>query len=426
MNISATIILDTRKRSLNGYPIKIRVYESKLRKYKFVSLKLFSESEDWNGTVLKSHPDYRTLNRKLSKREASLVNEVEYCNENKLSLVEAVKAIKEGVIGNKDLEIFLLKQRIGKLQQHSGKGVIEFFKERIQEKTDLNESVKAYKGTMTEIENYISEEDVPLNSITYEWLNEFIIYKKKKGTGESGIMTYLKNFKAVYKEAQRRTSLNVKKDNPFENLIKKPSRITEVVELSVEDFIKLKNFVPYKTATKSNRLKMKRNIDMWLFQFLIGGHDYVDVANLKWKNLKNNRLRFKRFKNRNKPGGGIAVEVLLTEQALNFINIYGDKDSTRIFEYIPNPNDEELYGRYRNNVNRSLRKISEKLELTSKIKTKSPRYLFRSRAGELLLSTHIIELIQGHKSQGVSFSYQGTIPFEIQDKEHLKVISFLN
>lgn len=72
-----------------------------------------------------------------------------------------------------------------------------------------------------EIKKYVKDyiiEDEPINNIDYEWINGFKLFKKNAPVG---INSYLKAIRAVYKEAQRRPSLNVKSDNPFLGTIKK-------------------------------------------------------------------------------------------------------------------------------------------------------------------------------------------------------------
>jgi len=423
MSIKGKIILDTRRATEEGYPFKIRVYDTNIKKHKYVSLFWYSDLNHWENGLLKSHPDFRRLNSKLNKRNLALQEEVDHCNSQKLNLTNAVKLIECG-LEDKELEIFLLKQRLKELEGNYNAKLIEFYDIRIKEKIDLKEDIRPFELTKKQLQNF-THQDIAINEVTYEWLNEFILYKKREGTGEAGIMYFLKNIRIIYKEAQRRESLRIKTDNPFLGLIKTVSRKSEIVSIEDEDFKKLLNIENNIITSKAFVKSTNELVNVWLFQFLIGGHDLVDIANLTWSKLKNNRISFKRHKNRRKRNGGATVDVKLFPQALEIIKKYGTKKENRIFGFIPEVETTE-YEYYRQNASRRLKLISKKLELTDTIKTKSPRYLFRTRSGQMLIDTHIMELIQGHKSQGVSFNYQGSIPYEIQDKEHEKVISFLN
>ncbi|PHS08952.1 MAG: hypothetical protein COA88_05455 [Kordia sp.] len=423
MSIKGKIILDTRRATEEGYPLKIRVYDSVIKKHKYVSLFWYSDIHHWENGLLKSHPDFRRLNGKLNKRAFALQEEIEYCNKQKLNLTNALKLIEAG-LEDKELEIFFLKQRLKELEGNYSAKLIDFYDVRIKEKIDFKEDVRPFELTKKQIQDFTLQ-DIAINEVTYEWLNEFILYKKREGTGEAGIMYYLKNIRIIYKEAQRRESLGIKTDNPFLGLIKTVSRKSEIVSLEDEDFKKLLNIENSVITSKAYIKSTNELVNIWLFQFFVGGHDLADIANLTWTKLKNNRITFKRHKNRRKRNGGATVDVKLFPKALDIIEKYGTKKEVRIFGFIPEVETTE-YEYFRQNASRRLKLISKKLELTDTIKTKSPRYLFRTRSGQLLIDTHIMELIQGHKSQGVSFNYQGEISYEIQDREHEKVISFLN
>ena len=53
------------------------------------------------------------------------------------------------------------------------------------------------------------------------------------------------------------------------------------------------------------------------------------------------------------------------------------------------------------------------------------RYIFRTYAGELLIHDLIVTKIQGHRPSGVTYGYQGKISFDVQDREHLKIIDII-
>lgn len=183
-------------------------------------------------------------------------------------------------------------------------------------------------------------------------------------------------------------------------------------------------YEPKKGSTERSKRLIKRNIDLFLFQFAIGGHDYADIARLEWSNIKNGRIRFKRFKNRNKPSGGNWVDNQLNPFALSVIEKYGRQNSKRIFAFIPDPADEFEYEIFRGLVGRSLRTISKNLEIET-LKTKTPRYLFRTFAGNLFITDLVINQIQGHTPEGVSFRYQRALPYDILDVEHQKVLDLV-
>lgn len=425
--IQANIILETRRKSSNGYAIKIEVYSN--RKYKYISLNKFQKNK-----TLKIDTD-------LARRIAQLDNEVKYCNENNISIEESIEIIKNGIPNDNDLEIFLLKKKLAELQKISGIGFVEFFAIRIDELKELSHSIRAYEQTKIQIEIFLhscSQEDVLINEIDYEWLHKFIRFKKittKKGKG--GVNFYLRTMRAAYKEAQKRDSLNIKKDNPFLGVIKSESK-KDIIDIPIEYIKKLKSLISTynsflnenkkiegnKGMTKKNAYLRIRAIEIWLFQIAIGGVDFVDISQLTWDNIKTERIVFKRYKNRNKPDGGATIDNMLSVFSNYIIKKYGDKKSDRIFSFIPDASTKK-YIIFRDNISDILYRISNTLNFKERIRTKSPRYIFRSFAGELLIDTLVIMQLQGHKPEGVTYRYQKKLPHKIVDKEHQKILDLI-
>jgi hypothetical protein len=239
-----------------------------------------------------------------------------------------------------------------------------------------------------------------------------------------GIMSYLRTIRAVYKEAQRRTSLKIKTDNPFLGVMRTPTP-KKVIELHPKQLKITTNYQPI-TSNPVSASKQHRNLDVLLFQFYIGGHDLIDIALLQWDYIKKNRVVFKRYKNRNKKNGGPVVDNILFTEALQVIELYGDKTTPRIFSFIPDPLiDKKKYNYFRRTFNRSLESISKNKNLRENLKSKSTRYLFRTYAGELLIHNLIVMKLQGHTPEGITYNYQGNISHKVVDESHRKIIDYL-
>lgn len=306
------------------------------------------------------------------------------------------------------------------------KMLLEFISEFIEEKKKMNIQSDQFKGVLGVFKKYLKGVDVPLETIDYEWLQDFKIHKlQSKTCNESGVVTYFRHFRTIYFEAQRRKSLNIPPGNPFKGLIKSTPK-PDVIEFSPKDFKELLKYEPSRNQSVSNRFKMLRKVRLTLLQFYLGGHDFADLAMWEWVHIKaGRRLVFKRFKNRNNVDGGELVDNFICDEAVRIIEAYGDKTSKRIFSFIPSPlEDYEAYKNKRNNHNRFLKSISKQLGAES-LSSKSMRYVFRTYAGELLIHDLIITKIQGHSPKGVTYGYQGRISHEVQDREHQKIIDLV-
>lgn len=420
--IRADIILDTRFKSKRGYPVKIRVYCDIEKSHKYIALKIYQD-----------HTEI-VYDAELRKRISTLDDEVKFCNDNFYKITDAVDVIKNGIpISDIDLEIELLQKRIEILQKkkgiEDGIGIIDFTQKLINERKSHNVPYRSYLTICTVVKNFIKDKnDIPINSITKEWLIEFDLFYKDKKHKDSTINTYIKVLKAIYKEAQSRESLNIKKSNPFLKL-RSFKKEKKEVDLTVDDLIKIKSLDVEKIKTRSSFGVdgIKQIADLYLFQFAIGGHDLIDIANLKWSNIKDGRVVFKRYKNRFKKSEGEEVSNMLNDYCLEIIKKYGDKNSDRIFTFLEDPVTNRR--QYDNNLasfnNYFYDYIKKAIGTNSNFKSKSTRYLFRTLAGNLLINDLIIMKIQGHTPQGITFGYQGTINHQVQDKEHQKVLDLV-
>jgi len=422
--ISAEIILDDRRKSKKGYPIKIRIYDSLEKKetpYKYIPLKIYQPGPDINYCA------------QLKRRSLDLENEIEFCNNNLLKLNDAFDIISNGIPHDDiEIEIAMLKKRLelleSKQKKKSEKMFIEFVDELINERTIKKLNIKAYLAIKGVVQTYIKPKvDFPINNIDREWLINFDLYKMNSGVKDSTVYMYLSMIKTIYTEAQSRPSLNIKEDNPFIKIkAKKPNKRSS--DLDFEDLIKIKNIKleDIKTKSKNGPESVKRIADMLLFQFAIGGHDFVELSMLKWSNIKGKRIIFNRHKNRYK-NGIESVDVMLNDFALNIIETYGDKSSDRVFTFIPDHVlDYKKYNCFLANINFYVYKtIARTAKIDKAVKSKSTRYIFRTLAGNLLINDFVIMKIQGHKPQGITFGYQGALNREIQDKEHQKILDLV-
>lgn len=422
--ITAEIILDTRRRAKKGYPVKIRVYDnlasksgaSKFRQY--INLNIYQDF------------DTLKLTSELKRRDLDLSDQVKYCNENLLSLDESIKIITNGVpVDDLDMEIQILEKRLELLRQKKGIvkeiGLIEFTTVLLNERRVHKKPTRSFTALIDRINEFNGNKDIPLNSINKEWINALDLYYKDKGLKDTSIYTYVALIKAVYKEAQTRESLNVKQDNPFRSL-RVFQRDKKETTLKVEDLSALIN-IKADDIKRGNKERYLFFAGLFPFQFAIGGHDLIDVAVMKWGNISKGRIKFKRYKNRFKASKGEEVDNMLNDYALNFIERFGDKNSERIFTQLPDPVTEfEKYRSAQININsKTIPKLSEIIKLKDKFSTKSTRYLFRTSAGNLLIDSYVIMKLQGHTPKGVTFGYQGALNYEVQDREHKKILDLV-
>ncbi len=407
--LQADIFIDTRRKTKKGFPVKLQIYCTLTKKRKYIHTKTYQNSK---------------TRRSPEAQEAlsQLLNRIEPLKD--LSLVDALPLLeKEG-----DLEIWAMEKKLDNLKKFVD--FYDFTRKLIAEKEISGHSTQAFKDAIREVRNYMGDNAFGLNDITYNWAKSYDIYKRRNGAKDGGISYYLRTIRTIHNEAKKRIT-GIKNTNPFLGLIKNsPSPEHEMKSWTVEDIKRLRDF-NHSNATKTTKENMQRVIDLFFFQILIGGHDLIDIANLKWSNIvqkeeneytaqtKGLRIEFKRYKNRNKPNGGRLISNMLPVQAIEVLGKHGDREDSRIFSFLGNPANGTYTHR---NYGATLKRISVEAGIKPHLATKTPRYVFRTVAGELLVHDLIIESILGHKPASISRKYQKRISYEVQDEQHQKIL----
>lgn len=396
--IRARIIPDTRSKAKKGFPVKI--YVSGDGKKKYISTGFFCR--DWERKD-------RELVNYLRRREYDLAREVAYCNENRLSFEAALQVIETGIGGAG--EVAALRERLAELEGRGGTTLFEFWGQYRGELAAQGKSVRALDETLVQVQNFMS--DIPIREVNYEWLREFSQQKYVTGCGPAGVSMYLRTIRRVYLEAQRRPSMGIPAGNPFTGVIPSVKR-KEKPRMSREEFAALADYTPRPGTTRANAERIRERLAVFRFQVLIGGHDLIDVARLTWEDV-GTRVRLTRYKNRDK--GGELVDNLLVPEASEIIRQVGRQGRKRVFSFIPDPVSEPVGYRYwQNNYNRMLRVVSEDFGIRPGLSTKSPRYIFRTWAGEAGADILATMQIQGHRARGMTFVYQNRLPDRIVDR----------
>jgi len=423
--ITAIIIVDTRRITNKGYPIKIRVYNQEEKQNKYILTKKYQLEKDL------------VIDSEIRKLQYDIDERLIYCRRNNLDFDSCMDVLKNGIPDNDiDLEIKILESKLAELKKKRPSiGFIQFAEKFLNQKLKRNEKIEIFQTAINHLKKFILPDlDIPINNIDYDFVNNLDLYlrgvesvsSKNKKLSNATINTYFEKYNHIYNEAKKHEHLFVKDKNPFSLIdIKSISERTNK-DYSLEELKAYFNsdliFVNSKKYPVRPGAELAREIHK--FQFLIGGHDLIDIASLKWSSIVNNRLVFKRAKNVRHKFGGKTIDNMLHPLALEIIEKIGTKDHERIFSFLRDPTESyERYKAQRQYFDKVYKTIEDNFSFSSnKLRSKTMRYTFRTIAGNLMINTMIIENIMGHSNNSISMGYQGATPYEIQDAEHLKVI----
>ncbi|WP_313376337.1 phage integrase SAM-like domain-containing protein, partial [Chishuiella sp.] len=309
--MKADIILDTRRITKKGYPVKIRVHDVRLLKIQKTPHLYIKTNIYQNSQVLKMSPE-------LKKRDFELSKQLDYCVSNNLTIEDSIEIIENG-IPKTDLQKRYF-ELLAELNEIKGKinntGIFEFFNIYKEEKIKRKENLNVHENTIKHFKIFLKEsldlDEIPLNEITYKVVNDYQIYLINKKLSGTTVNVYIEKLSNIFSESQKREELGIKDKSPFTQL-KRVSTKDKIKnkDLSIENLIEFKNL----NFSDWKRIKIEQYQfiqDLFLFQFAIGGHDLVDIALLKWDNIINNRIVFQRFKNNKLGNGGPVVNNFLS------------------------------------------------------------------------------------------------------------------
>jgi len=389
------VYLDTFRATAKGYPVKWELSNGKKQLRR--SIKIYQHRKRLLMT-----PEIAVIHRDLLDR-------LDYINKgNHLDWEMAIDVMENGVPAAAD-RIAELKAELARLEKVQPLPAVSFIRELNHEKQHLGRSTRHFEELIQQIEGF--KADLDLNDITYNLLKHFEMHKRKTTkTNGSMISKTFRTLRTVHNEARKRRLLRDPGNRPFEGYK------VQVLPKEKQEIDKVVLWIKYLPEDNFS-------LDLFRLQLLLGGHDFVELAQLRWANIHSGewgdqeRIQFRRFKLRKFGDSSPLVDNLLLPDALRIIEKYGSAKQERIFgNFLAEPDTE----RYRQQNIIQLRRLSRycQRENIPKLGTKTPRYLFRTVGGKLGVNEVLLNQIMGHKPSDVSHRYQGRISQEEQDRVH--------
>lgn len=287
------ILFKGKKLKDGTHPIMIRVIHN--RKVMRISVGHSVNEDFWDeesGYVKNDYGNAESLNSVIRRK----FNEIEKA----ILKLEAEK------------EDFTHEELMGRLRKtKTNLSFIDFTQKIIDEMRNANKigNSKIYYITLGVIKNFIKKSDLSFNEIDYKFLKRFETYHLgKEGNTINGLSVYLRTIRAIYNRAIHEGIVK-SESYPF---IKYKIRSQKTLKraISKEDIIKIRN------------LELVDGTELWhsknyfLFSFYMIGMSWIDMANLKVKDINPDRLYYKRKKT------GKEYSIKLNEGAKEILTYY--------------------------------------------------------------------------------------------------------
>ncbi len=382
MSTTVSIYFDKKRKSKNGFPLKLRLTNN--RKSDYISLKLYLSEDSYNDYQTKKRlsEDLKLIKRSIIKSEAR-ANEI-------LSKMDSYSF--------QEFKVVFLGKKLKIINKDSS--INSLFDKRIEEFKALGKlkSANTYQCTIRAINRFKS--NIMIDKIDSKFLHSFHSYLLDDDKSITTVSIYMRNLRAII-NANR----NLINNYPFSKY-KVPSPANNKRAITETD---LQRILSYQfTSSKDNFF-----LDLYKFSYYAAGANTIDICKLKPKNIQGEYLIYNRSKTNKQ------IKVFILPKAKEIIKKYSGGEY--LFPLITNEEPQYLYDRSHSvvkSINKRLKRLCEDLKLP-KITTYSSRHSFSTVLMNKGASIAFISQSLGHTSISTTQSYLGSFT-DSQMEENMK------
>lgn len=258
--------------------------------------------------------------------------------------------------------------------------------------------------------------------VTVEFLERYEAWMLNKGKSISTVGIYLRPLRSVINHAIANDVLSKEFNYPFGSKSKRKYSIpTSKNTKKSLDKADLKLLFEYKAIPGTTE---ERALDFWKFSYLANGMNMKDIANLKYKDIDGEYLRFVRAKTRNTNQIVTQITVHLSEEIQVIIKKWGvtsKEPSSYIFPILKEGSSIEKQRadiqQFTKIVNKYMKQICGNLEIKKPCTTYSARHSFSTIMKRSGASIQYISESLGHSSINTTKSYLAS--FEDETKKEM-------
>ena len=382
------IILYKQKKMKDGrHPIMLQItHNSKASR---ISLKYKCLPKEWDKDKcrfkknMENHRDKNTVLRGIESKAEKTIDIIE----------------KEGLVFTTTLfkGLFLdVKQEIT---------VYKFFEIILEElKVKSSGNYEVYRGARNALLRFTKKKMLVFEEINYTFLKKFETHLFKNGCTGGGVANYLRTLRALINEAIRRNYM-ARESYPFATSFNKSGYSLSHLKsnakpraLSIEDMDKIKDF------NADEYPKLKTTWLIFLFSYYCRGMNFADMAKLKWKDIYDNRIYYRRMKT------GSEFSIKVSEKIQEILNQFKPKVTEYVFPIL---NDfHQTPDQIKNRRKKQLRKFNQELKAIAKIigirddiSSYMARHTFASTLNAKDVSVSKISQGLGHKDVATTQAY---------------------
>ncbi|QMU28127.1 site-specific integrase [Adhaeribacter radiodurans] len=398
INTTVAVILYKSKLLSNGeHPLMLRV--TKNRKVSYKSLGISCSAKYWNfekNEPKKNHPKRALLESIINKKLS------EY-NDKALELKSVEREFTPASL------IEGIERRVRKVT------VFSFYQETIDRLFTSKQigNANTYKDSYRSIRAFTKNQDLTFFELDYSFLIKYETYLRGNNLTDTSLSVYFRTLRAIYNRAIKENAARLQ-DYPFKVFqISKFDTSTRKRAISKEE---IKNIEALHLPEKSLSFTARQ---YFLFSYYGSGINFIDIANLKWKDIVAGRLIY----NRSKTGKELNFKLLEPAQRIieHWQPITGATPENYIFPILdktrhitPTQIDNRIT-KVIGQVNRELKNIGDLAGISTPLTTYVARHTFATVLKKSGVGTAIISESLGHASEAITQVYLKSFENSILD-----------
>jgi integrase/recombinase XerD len=272
----------------------------------------------------------------------------------------------------------------------------------------------SYECAKTSIEKF--NKNLTFAEITATFLKNYENWMLEKGNSISTVGIYLRSLRAIY------NLQNIDKSvYPFgtgKNKYTIPTSKNTKKALTVQEIGKIYNYEAEPNSTK----EMAK--DYWIFLYLCNGMNVKDFCLLKWENINENMLSYKRAKTERSQKESKRISVALKPESLEIIRRWGQPSINKDAYVFPHLNNKmnavqkrTTYQGLTKTINKYVKQIAKELGINKNVTTYFARHSFATVLKRSGAKIEMISELLGHSSVNVTESYLDSFEKEQIHKE---------
>ncbi|WP_396168729.1 phage integrase SAM-like domain-containing protein [Flavobacterium sp.] len=392
-------LLDLRRAKSDGtFNIIFRITDFK-KVYTFNSGVSLQQNywDEKKGQVVKSHPNSKLLNIKLSKHY--------------FKIEQAILTLDD------EFSIEKLKAMLSGKPQDEAPETFQVFADKIiQQMMEANRVGNAlvYQTAVNRLITYCGK-DVSFEEVNYKLLDQFSYHLTTSGLKINSVSNYFRSIRAIYNKAIKMKVVD-RSFYPFHDISIKSEKTAKRAILK-DDIAKLLQIHVEKNST------CWKSLNYFMLSFFLRGISFTDLAYLKHSNIIDGRIEYKRRKTHKN------YSVKLFPEAESIINQMRAPGSNYLLPIIPNGVTEDSIRAKRiiqqciKTTNKYLKKLSAECGLLNSIQTYTSRHSFATIAKRMGYSNELVAESLGHEyGNKITNIYLDSFEVDVLDAMHQHVI----